>query len=59
MLDGRERALALVDLDAIRHNIRHLKAQLPAGGMLCAVVKANGYGHGAQLTARAICQLGG
>jgi alanine racemase len=58
MLEGRERALALVDLDAIRHNIAHLKAQLPAGGMLCAVVKANGYGHGAVPAARASLQAG-
>ncbi len=47
MLAGRERALALVDLDAISHNVTRLKARLPVGGMLCAVVKANGYGHGA------------
>jgi alanine racemase len=58
MLEGRERALALVDLDAIRHNVAHLKAQLPAGGMLCAVVKANGYGHGAVPAARASLQAG-
>jgi alanine racemase len=58
MLDGRERALALVDLAAIRHNIRHLKDQLPAGGMLCAVVKANGYGHGAVQAATASLQAG-
>jgi alanine racemase len=58
MLEGRERALALVDLGAIRHNISHLKAQLPAGGMLCAVVKANGYGHGAVQAAKASLQAG-
>jgi alanine racemase len=58
MLEGRERALALVDLAAIRHNIRHLKDQLPARGMLCAVVKANGYGHGAVQAAQASLQAG-
>jgi alanine racemase len=58
MLDGRERALALVDLGAIRHNVAHLQAQLPPGGMVCAVVKANGYGHGAVPAARAALQAG-
>lgn len=36
--------VAEVDLDAIRHNVRLLK---PAGAELMAVVKADGYGHGA------------
>ena len=59
MLEGRERALALVDLGAIRHNVALLKAQLPArDGMLCAVVKADGYGHGAVPVARAALQAG-
>jgi alanine racemase len=58
MLEGRERSLALIDLGAIRHNIAHLKSQLPAGGMLCAVVKANGYGHGAVPAAAASLQAG-
>ena len=47
MLAGRERALATVDLGAIRHNVAHLVSLLPGGRRLCAVVKANGYGHGA------------
>jgi alanine racemase len=34
-----------VDLEAIRHNVRAL-AKLIAPAMLCAVVKADGYGHG-------------
>jgi alanine racemase len=34
-----------VDLEAIRHNVRALAA-LIAPAMLCAVVKADGYGHG-------------
>ena len=58
MLDGRERALALVDLEAVRHNVAHLTDGLPAGGLLCAVVKANGYGHGAVPVARAALQAG-
>jgi alanine racemase len=53
MLAGRERALATVDLAAVRHNVGRLKSLLPPGGMLCAVVKANGYGHGAVAVAQA------
>jgi alanine racemase len=58
MLSGRERALALVDLGAIRHNIALLKSKLPARAALCAVVKANGYGHGAVPAARASLEGG-
>ena len=43
---------ATVDLDAIEHNVRALRAMVhPAA--VCAVVKANGYGHGAVPAARA------
>ena len=58
MLAGRERALAEVDLDAIRHNVRRLMRDLPPGGRHCAVVKANGYGHGAVPAARAALEAG-
>jgi alanine racemase len=44
-----------VDLDAIRHNARVLK---PASAELMAVVKANGYGHGAVEVARAALEAG-
>jgi len=58
VLDDRQRALATVDLSAVRHNIAYLVSLLPAGGALCAVVKANGYGHGAVPVARAALQAG-
>jgi alanine racemase len=45
-------AWAEIDLDAIRHNARVLRA-LVAPARLCAVVKADGYGHGAAEVARA------
>ncbi len=45
-----------VDLDAIRHNVAHLAAV--AGTAVCAVVKADGYGHGAVPVARAALQAG-
>ena len=58
MLAGRERALAEIDLEAIRHNVRRLMRDLPAGAVHCAVVKANGYGHGAVPAARAALEAG-
>ena len=58
MLRGRERAVAEVDLEAIRHNVRRLSRDLPPGGLHCAVVKAFGYGHGAVPAARAALEAG-
>jgi alanine racemase len=48
-----ERALARVDLGAIERNCAELRSLLTNGAELCAVVKADGYGHGAQWCARA------
>ncbi|HST31886.1 MAG TPA: alanine racemase, partial [Solirubrobacteraceae bacterium] len=47
------RARAGVDLAAIARNCARLRAELGTGGRLCAVVKADGYGHGAAQSARA------
>jgi len=58
MLASRHRALAEIDLEAIRHNVRRLMRDLPAGAVHCAVVKANGYGHGAVPAARAALEAG-
>ena len=44
-----------VDLEAIRDNARILK---PEGAELMAIVKANGYGHGAVQVARAATEAG-
>ena len=46
------RAVAQVDLGAVRHNAARL-ARAAAGARLMAVVKAEGYGHGAVAVARA------
>jgi alanine racemase len=46
------RAIARVRLRAIERNCRLLRERL-GGAELCAVVKANGYGHGAEAAARA------
>ena len=47
--------VAVVDLEAIRHNVRVLK---PARAEVMAVVKADGYGHGAVPVARAALEGG-
>ncbi len=47
------RALARVNLAAIERNVARLRRELVGGGELCAVVKADGYGHGALPAARA------
>ena len=51
------RAWAEVDLGAIRHNVRTLRA-IAAPARFCAVVKANGYGHGAAAVGRAAVEAG-
>jgi alanine racemase len=47
-----ERAVARIDLDAVRSNCERLKGELD-NAELCAVVKADGYGHGADACAAA------
>ena len=46
------RAEARIDLDAIRANVAALRGHAPTAGLM-AVVKADGYGHGAVPSARA------
>jgi alanine racemase len=47
------RALARVNLAAIERNVARLRRELTGDTRLCAVVKADGYGHGAVPSARA------
>jgi alanine racemase len=47
------RALARVNLAAISRNVARLRGGLTGAAELCAVVKADGYGHGAVPAARA------
>ena len=47
------RAVARIDLGAVERNCERLVAELSAGSELCAVVKADGYGHGADACATA------
>jgi alanine racemase len=51
--DGVQRALARVDLGAVERNCARLRRALDSDARLCAVVKADGYGHGAVECARA------
>ena len=44
---------ARIDLDALRHNLRYAR-ELAGPARTVAMVKANGYGHGAVQTARAL-----
>jgi alanine racemase len=41
-----ERAVAHIDLGAVERNCAHLRSLLSGGARLCAVVKADAYGHG-------------
>jgi alanine racemase len=50
-------AWADIDLDAVRHNVGVLRATV-APSDVWAVVKANGYGHGAVAVARAAVEAG-
>ncbi|MBD9702663.1 alanine racemase [Streptomyces sp. ID01-12c] len=51
------RARAEIDLDALRANVRTLRASAP-GAELMAVVKSDAYGHGAVRCARAAVEAG-
>ncbi len=50
-------AWADIDLGAVRHNVETLRA-IAAPAAVWAVVKANGYGHGAEQVARAALSAG-
>ena len=48
-----ERAVAHIDLGAVERNCAHLRSLLTPGTRLCAVVKADAYGHGEAWCAKA------
>ena len=52
------RSVVTIDLDAVRKNLRLLKAKLTAGTGFLAAVKADGYGHGMLQCARAAIEAG-
>jgi alanine racemase len=49
---------AKVNLSAIKRNIARIKESLPPGTQVCAVDKANGYGHGSVMVAKAAIEAG-
>lgn len=44
---SKKRVVAEISLDAIENNIRNMEGLLKAGTKMLAVIKADGYGHGA------------
>ena len=48
------RVYATVDLDAVEDNVKAMKAGLSENTSVMAVVKADGYGHGAVPVAKAV-----
>ena len=54
----RMRTWAEIDLDNLEHNFNILKALVGNTAMLCCVVKADGYGHGAPHVSRLLEKLG-
>lgn len=53
-----DRAWVEINLENLNHNIEVLNSALPEGCQLMAVVKANGYGHGAEGIATQLEKLG-
>lgn len=52
------RARALVDLDAVQHNLREVRRLVGPGPRIWPAVKANAYGHGAVPVTHALAQAG-
>ena len=44
----------MISLDAIAHNFAEMKKQISQGTKIIAVIKADGYGHGAAMIAKLI-----
>lgn len=58
MSDFFRRTWAEIDLDAIGHNYRTIRARLKPGTKMCCVIKADAYGHGAEMLAAEYESLG-
>ncbi len=50
--------IAEIDLDSLAHNYHEIRSRVHSGAKLLAVVKDNGYGHGAVSMARELERLG-
>lgn len=53
-----KRTWADIDLDALAHNYRAIKAHIPNGCRFLGVMKADAYGHGAVPVSHALVELG-
>lgn len=53
-----KRTWAEINLDAVIHNYKEIRRQTEKNAMVCCVVKADGYGHGAVELARVYERLG-
>lgn len=56
MKKGCERIYAQISLDNLKYNLDSVRRHLKPETKICAVVKADAYGHGAIETAKAICE---
>jgi len=52
-----KRTWAEIDLSALQDNFKQIR-ELASDSLIMAVVKADGYGHGAVASARALCEVG-
>lgn len=57
-MDYLKRTWAEIDLDAIETNYKLIHAQVRPGTKVCCVIKADGYGHGAERLAQLYESLG-
>lgn len=53
-IERYKRGMAVIDLDAIKHNLLQMKELLNEGMNMYAVIKTNGYGHGSIPIAKAL-----
>lgn len=58
MVDYLKRSWAVVDLDAIAHNVHIIRDTLPSRTLFMGVVKADAYGHGDRYVARELEGIG-
>lgn len=57
MIDNYQRVCAVIDLDAVCHNMEHMHRNLSPGTKIMGVIKADGYGHGALPIGRELEQM--
>lgn len=58
MMDFIRRTWAEINLDAAAHNYKEIRKRASKSAMLCCVIKADGYGHGAVMLAHLYEKLG-